>query len=86
MDLTITKMDITFQLNEIESREETYPETLAFILLTNRLLELGKASGTGPAKDAGAAASHVFAFVRDSVFLSLDRRATCRSPAILLAF
>jgi len=65
------------QLNEVESREETYPETLAYILLINRLLELGKTSGTGPAKDAGAAAAHVFAFVRDSVFLSLDRRTYC---------
>lgn len=68
------KLDISFQLNEIESREETYPETLAFLRLVNKLLQLCSASQTGPAAGSGAAVAHVFQFVRDTVFLCLDRR------------
>ncbi len=66
------------QLNEVESREETYPETLAFIRLVNKLLELCAATQTGPAAESGAAAAHIFYFVRDTVFLGLDR---CVMPA-----
>ena len=68
------RMDISFQWNEVESREETYPETLAFIKLMTKLLALCGPTRSGPATDAGAAAAHVLHFVRDTVFLGLDRR------------
>jgi hypothetical protein len=63
------------QLNEVEARAETYPETLAFISLVNKLLDLCESSNCGPATDAGAASSYVFQFVRDTVFVNLDRLA-----------
>ena len=68
------RMDISFQFNEVESRDETYPETLAFIRLVTKLLALCGPTRTGPATDAGCASAHVFHFVRDTVFLGLDRR------------
>ena len=71
---TPPRMDISFQINEDESRDETYPETLAFIRLVTKLLALCGPTRTGPATDAGCASAHVFNFVRDTVFLGLDRR------------
>lgn len=77
----------TAQLNEIEARAETYVETLAFIRLVNRLLDFCESSNVGPAADAGAAVASVFLFVRDAVFLGIERCATMllRAPCGLYA-
>ena len=42
--------------------------------LVNKLLDLCESSNMGPAADAGAALAHVFVFVRDAVFVNMDRR------------
>jgi hypothetical protein len=65
------------QLNTVEARAEVYPETLAFVRLVNKLLDLCESCNCGPAADAGAAAAYVFQFVREAVFENLDRCAPC---------
>ena len=69
------RTDILYELNEVEARAETYVETLAFISLVNKLLDLCECTNCGPAAGGGVAALHIFQFVRDSVFLKMDRRA-----------
>ena len=69
------RTDILYELNEVEARTETYVETLAFITLVNRLLYLCEYANCGPAAGGGVASHHIFRFVRDAVFLKMDRRA-----------
>ena len=69
------RTDILYELNEVEARAETYVETLAFITLVNKLLDLCECANCGPAAGGGVAAHHIFRFVRDAVFLKMDRRA-----------
>jgi len=67
--------DILYELNEVEARAETYVETLAFISLVNKLLDLCECTNCGPSAGGGVAVLHIFQFVRDAVFLKMDRRA-----------
>jgi hypothetical protein len=72
---SVPRADILYELNEVEARAETYVETLAFISLVNKLLDLCECTNRGPAAGGGGAALHIFHFVRDAVFLKMDRRA-----------
>jgi len=74
------RTDMYYELAEVESREEAYPETLALVRLVNKLVALCEVSNQGPVEGAGVGVAHFFRFVRDAVFLAADRR-TYKYPA-----
>ena len=67
----LPRYDLTYQLNEVESREEDFAEALAFVRLLNALM---RAAG-GALPDSGRPYAHFTAFVRVEVLGSLHQRA-----------
>lgn len=62
--------DMTFELNEVEARQEEYPSTLSYLKLLNVLIEN---ESDGP--DKGGRYIGIFRFVRDQVFAPYAQRA-----------
>ena len=77
----LPRYDLTYQLNEVEAREEDFAEALAFVRLLNVLM---RASG-GALPDAGRPYAHFTAFVRVEVLGSLHQRAFRCAAALSLA-
>jgi nuclear pore complex protein Nup205 len=62
--------DMTFELNEVEARQEEYPSTLSYLKLLNVLI--AQESHT---TDKGSRYIGIFRFVRDQVFAPHSQRA-----------
>ena len=75
----LPRYDLTYQLTEVEAREEDFAEALAFVRLLNALM---LASG-GALPDGGRPYAHFTAFVRVEVLGSLHQRAF-RCAALLI--
>ncbi|KAJ7534968.1 hypothetical protein O6H91_12G012900 [Diphasiastrum complanatum] len=62
--------DMTFELNEVEARQEEYPSTISYLELFNTLManELDRT-------DKGQRYTAIFRFVRDQVFAPYSQRA-----------
>ncbi|KAG0620095.1 hypothetical protein M758_4G188900 [Ceratodon purpureus] len=62
--------DMTFELNEVEARQEEYPSTLSYLKLLNVLIEQ-----ESDAPDKGGRFIGIFRFVRDQAFAPYAQRA-----------
>ncbi|CAM6098602.1 unnamed protein product [Calypogeia fissa] len=62
--------DMTFQLNEVEARQEEYPSTLSYLELLNVLIVNEEDNS-----DRGRRYNEMFRFVRDQVFAPFAQRA-----------
>eukprot|EP00854_Cymbomonas_tetramitiformis_P012104 gene12104-14304_t len=65
--LAAPTLDLRHQLRQVESGQEEYPETLAFLCLLNRLVEATRGADA-PSSDEGRQLLRYFYFVRDDVF------------------
>lgn len=66
----VPRYDLTYQLNEIESRAEDYQEALSFIQLLNSLWRVGGAA----LADEGRSVAHLTRFVRDELLANVFQR------------